>query len=153
MKSFSESGLKSELLTSLERINFVSPTPIQHKAINHLMKSDQDLIGMAHTGTGKTAAFALPIIHRTHIEIREIQSIVLCPTRELCLQITKDIENYARDLKGFRVVAVYGGSSMTQQMSALKRGCHMVVGTPGRTLDLINRKKLQLHQVRWLVLG
>lgn len=152
MKSFSESGLKPELLTSLQRINFVSPTPIQHKAISHLMSSDQDLIGMAHTGTGKTAAFALPIIHRTHIEINQIQTIVLCPTRELCLQITNDIQSYARDLKGFKVVAVYGGSSMTQQISAIKKGCHMVIGTPGRTLDLINRNKLQLNHVRWLVL-
>jgi ATP-dependent RNA helicase DeaD len=152
MKSFSESGLKSELLTSLERINFISPTPIQNKAISHLMHSDQDLIGTAHTGTGKTAAFALPIIHRTHLEIQQVQSIVLCPTRELCLQITSDIQNYTRDLKGFKVAAVYGGSSMTDQISALKRGVHMVVGTPGRTLDLINRNKLQLHQVRWLVL-
>ena len=116
MKSFSESGLKTELLKSLERINFVSPTPIQHQAITHLLKSDQDLIGMAHTGTGKTAAFALPIIHRTHLEIQEVQTIVLCPTRELCLQITNDIKSYTRDLKAFKVTAVYGGSSMDQQI-------------------------------------
>ncbi|MCB0665072.1 MAG: DEAD/DEAH box helicase [Saprospiraceae bacterium] len=152
MKSFAESGLKKELLKSLERINFVSPTPIQHQSINHLLQSDRDMIGMAHTGTGKTAAFALPIIHRTHLEIKEVQTIVLCPTRELCLQITNDIKNYTRDLRSFQTVAVYGGASMTQQISALKKGCHLVVGTPGRTLDLINRNKLRLHQVRWLVL-
>lgn len=152
MKSFSESGLKSELLKSLERINFVSPTPIQHQAINHLLQSDQDLIGMAHTGTGKTAAFALPIIHRTHLEIKKVQTIVLCPTRELCLQISKDVESYTRDLREFKVVAVYGGAPITHQINDLRKGCHMVIGTPGRTLDLINRKKLQLEQVRWVVL-
>jgi ATP-dependent RNA helicase DeaD len=152
MKSFSESGLKSELLSALDRINFVKPTPIQHKALSHLMSSEKDLIGLAHTGTGKTAAFALPILHRTQIEIKKIQAIVLCPTRELCLQITSDVEKYARDLKGFKSVAVYGGSSIVNQMSDLKKGCHMVIGTPGRTLDLINRKKLDLTHVRWVVL-
>lgn len=152
MKSFAESGLKKELLKSLERINFVSPTPIQHQSISHLLQSDQDMIGMAHTGTGKTAAFALPIIHRTHLEIREVQTIVLCPTRELCVQIANDIKNYTRDLPAFQTLAVYGGTGMNQQITALKKGCHLVVGTPGRTLDLINRNKLRLHQVRWVVL-
>ena len=152
MKLFSESGLKSELLSALDRINFVKPTPIQHKALDHLMSSEQDLIGLAHTGTGKTAAFALPILHRTHIEIKQVQTIVLCPTRELCLQITNDIEKYARDLKHFKVVAVYGGASIVNQMKDLKKGCHMVIGTPGRTLDLIKRNRLKLNHVRWVVL-
>ncbi|NND31494.1 MAG: DEAD/DEAH box helicase [Saprospiraceae bacterium] len=152
MKSFSESGLKSELLSALDRINFIKPTPIQHKALDHLMSSEKDLIGLAHTGTGKTAAFALPILHRTHIEIKQVQTIVLCPTRELCLQITNDIEQYAKDLRHFKVVAVYGGASIVKQMNDLKRGCHMVVGTPGRTLDLIKRNRLKLNHVRWVVL-
>jgi len=152
MQSFSESGLRPEILSSLARIDFLKPTPIQEKSIKHMMSSDKDLIGLAHTGTGKTAAFALPILHRTKVEDRDIQTIILCPTRELCLQITKDVATYARDLRGFRAVAVYGGASMVTQVNEIKKGCQMVVGTPGRTLDLIKRRKLKLNNVRWLVL-
>ncbi|MCL4116065.1 UNVERIFIED_CONTAM: hypothetical protein GTU68_063083 [Idotea baltica] len=152
MQSFSESGLRPEILSSLARIEFIKPTPIQEKSIKHMMSSDKDLIGLAHTGTGKTAAFALPILHRTIVEDRSIQTIILCPTRELCLQITKDVATYARDLRGFRAVAVYGGASMVSQVNEIKKGCQMVVGTPGRTLDLIKRRKLKLNNVRWLVL-
>ena len=152
MNTFTEAGLSDALLSALEDLNFVKPTPIQEQTLGLLLHSEQDLVGLAQTGTGKTAAFSLPIIHQTDLKSKNVQSIVLCPTRELCLQIGKDVESYTKYLKGFRVECIYGGTSIDRQIKALKRGCHMIVGTPGRTLDMIKRKKLNLSQVRWLVL-
>lgn len=152
METFAESGLKPALLSALRDLEFHTPTPIQVKALDYLMDGNRDLIGLAQTGTGKTAAFSLPLIHRTHLEIKQVQTLVLCPTRELCLQICRDVESYTADLGHFKTCAVYGGTSITNQIRALKRGCHMVVGTPGRTLDLIKRGYLKLDQIRWVVL-
>ncbi|MBI9038960.1 MAG: DEAD/DEAH box helicase [Bacteroidales bacterium] len=152
MDTFNETGLNQEILAAVSDLGFTTPTSVQQKAIPHLMNSTDDLIACAQTGTGKTAAFGLPLLHHTDIHSNKIQSIILCPTRELCLQITKDIESYAKHLKGFRVIPVYGGASIDTQINALNKGGQFVVGTPGRTLDLIKRKRLRLGNVRWLVL-
>ena len=152
MDTFIETGLNKEILAAVNDLGFINPTSVQQKAIPHLMTSTDDLIACAQTGTGKTAAFGLPLLHHTDINSNKIQSIILCPTRELCLQITKDIESYGKHLKGFRVIPVYGGASIEAQINALNKGGQFVVGTPGRTLDLIKRKRLRLGNVRWLVL-
>jgi ATP-dependent RNA helicase DeaD len=151
MQNFVETGLRPEILESLETIGFKTPTPIQSKTIPYILESENDLVAMAQTGTGKTAAFGLPILQKINTENNKIQSIILCPTRELCLQITRDIERFSTNLP-LSVVAVYGGEPINRQISALKRKCHMVVGTPGRVNDLINRRILDLSSVRFLVL-
>ena len=152
MDTFNETGLNQEILTAVNDLGFVTPTPIQQKVIPHLMTPHDDLIACAQTGTGKTAAFGLPLLHHTDTQSTKVQTIILCPTRELCLQIAKDIQSYSKHIKGLRVIPVYGGSSIDTQINALNKGGQFVVGTPGRTLDLIKRKRLRLANVRWLVL-
>lgn len=152
MNTFEGFGLKEGIVAAVKDLGFVEPTPIQEQAIPHLINSSQDLIASAQTGTGKTAAFGLPTIHHIDIDNRVTQALVLCPTRELCLQITKDLKSYAKNEKGLAVVAVYGGSSIDTQVKALKRGAQIVVATPGRAVDLLNRKRLKLDQVQRLIL-
>jgi ATP-dependent RNA helicase DeaD len=148
MQTFKEIGLKPELLQSLEKMGFETPTPIQAETIPYLLESDNDLVALAQTGTGKTAAFGLPVLNKINLEQREIQTIILCPTRELCLQITGDMERYS-EFMPISVVPVYGGAPIFKQISAIKQGCHVVVGTPGRVNDLINRRKLDLSGIRF----
>jgi len=152
MLTFEETGLGPELLNAIKDLGFVYPTPIQEKIIPALLKAGTDIIGLAQTGTGKTAAFGLPIIERTDHFSEKVQTLVLCPTRELCMQVTGDLTDYSRYVKNFKVVAVYGGASAELQIKSLKRGCHIVVGTPGRALDLIRRKVLNISHIKWLVL-
>lgn len=152
MDTFIESGLRSDILKAIAELGFITPTPVQKETIPQLLLSDEDIIACAQTGTGKTAAFGLPILNQIDVEDNKVQAIILSPTRELCLQISKDIANYAKFIKGFSVAAVYGGSSIETQVQALKAGCQIVVGTPGRTLDLIKRKRLVLSNIRWVVL-
>ena len=151
MNTFKETGLKPEILKSLDAMGFETPTPIQAQTIPFILESTNDLVALAQTGTGKTAAFGLPVLNKIEEERKEIQSIVLCPTRELCLQITSDLEKFNSNTN-ISVVPVYGGEPIYRQLGALKRGCHMVVGTPGRVNDLINREKLDLSSVRFLIL-
>ena len=151
--TFQETGLRPELLSALADIGFEQPTPIQEKIIPLLLEEEnRDLVALAQTGTGKTAAFGLPLLQRTDSNLSQVQILVLCPTRELCNQIAGDLESFAKHLPGVRTVAVYGGASMDTQIRALKRGAQVVVGTPGRVHDLIRRKKLILDQVQHLVL-
>lgn len=150
--TFEETGLREEILRATNELGFIQPTPIQEKMIPLVLESTKDLIALAQTGTGKTAAFGLPLIQLTDMNIQTVQTIVLCPTRELCMQITGDMEKYAKYIRNFRTVAVYGGADIRTQMKALKTGCQVVVGTPGRVLDLIKRKVLQLSHIKWLVL-
>ena len=150
--NFSELGLNESIQKSLIDINFLVPTPIQLKAIPYLLQSDQDLISLAQTGTGKTAAFGLPIIHRTNTKNKNTQSLILCPTRELCLQITKDLKSFSKYMKDLHVTSIYGGADIRKQIRELKLGSHIVVGTPGRVLDLLNKKKLELKDINILVL-
>ncbi len=152
MITFEETGLKAELLSAVQELGFITPTPIQEKIIPALLANGRDIIGLAQTGTGKTAAFGLPIIQRSDINSGKPQALVLCPTRELCIQVTGDLTAYSRFIKNFRVVAVYGGASTEIQIKDLKKGSHIVVGTPGRVLDLLKRKVLNISDIKWMVL-
>ena len=152
MITFKEQALKSEILKALKKLNFETLTPIQSKVIPHLLSSTKDLIALAQTGTGKTAAFSLPIVQQITPKSEAGQALILCPTRELCLQITEDIRNFASYLEGVEVVAVYGGERIEKQINALKKKCQIIVGTPGRTLDLLKRKKININKVKWFVL-
>lgn len=145
-------GLRKEVLSALTEMGFEQPTSIQAKAIPQIISSTQDLIGRAQTGTGKTGAFGIPIVNNLDLKSEHVQALILCPTRELCLQITKEIQNFSQHLPMVKVVPVYGGSSMDTQIFALKNKAQIVVATPGRALDLVNRKKLKLEQLQWLVL-
>ncbi len=152
MTSFEESGLSPELMKAITEKGFKVPTPIQAKTIPQILNSDGDLIALAQTGTGKTAAFGLPIIQKIDSNSKKTQAIILLPTRELCIQVAKDLEDFSKYSDKLYVVPVYGGSSIDTQIRALKRGAQIVVGTPGRTLDLIKRKKLILTDVTNVVL-
>ena len=152
MKNFSDIKLNENIAKSLDELGFISPTPIQSKTIPLLLDTKQDLIGAAQTGTGKTAAFGIPSIHLTDISDKSVQTLILCPTRELCIQITKDLKKYSKYVKGVQIVPVYGGASMETQIRALKKGSQIVVGTPGRTKDMIKRKKLSLGSIDRVVL-
>ncbi len=152
MNNFSEIGLQDNLLKAVKELGFEIPTPIQVKTIPLLLSSSRDLIALAQTGTGKTAAFGLPALQLTDTENKSPQTIILCPTRELCLQIAKDFSTYSKYMKGIGVVAVYGGSSIDTQIRALNKGAQIVVGTPGRTNDLIRRKRLKLGNIQRVIL-
>ena len=152
MKNFSDIKLNENIAKSLDELGFISPTPIQSKTIPLLLDTKQDLIGAAQTGTGKTAAFGIPSIHLTDISDKSVQTLILCPTRELCIQITKDLKKYSKYVKGIQIVPVYGGASMETQIRALKKGSQIVIGTPGRTKDMIKRKKLSLVSIDRVVL-
>lgn len=150
--NFNETQLIKPIKLAIEELGFTTLTPIQEKTINLLLESNQDLIGLAETGTGKTAAFGLPLLNKTELNNKLVQTIILSPTRELCMQITKDLENYSKYMQNISIAAVYGGVSIETQISKLKKGAQIVVGTPGRTVDLIKRKALKLKDVRFLVL-
>jgi ATP-dependent RNA helicase DeaD len=152
MLTFKELGLSQEVLKALEDLNFINPTPIQEQAIPHLLSDQSDFVGLAQTGTGKTAAFGLPMLSKINMNARVPEALILCPTRELCLQITKDIESYGKYLKPDGVVAVYGGADIRRQMKQIKDGASVIVATPGRLLDLIQRKALSLANVQIVVL-
>ena len=149
--TFEELGLREEVLKSLKELGFEAPTPIQEQAIPHLMKDDCDFVGLAQTGTGKTAAFGLPLINSINTKSNRPQGLIICPTRELCLQITRDLEIFAKHVK-CPVVSVYGGADIRRQMTQIKKGVSIIVATPGRLLDLIKRKAIQLSEVQNVVL-
>ena len=152
MNNFKETQLDSNILKAISEMGFKTPTPIQAKTIPHLMNSNQDLIATAQTGTGKTAAFGLPSIHLTDLKYNDTQTLVLCPTRELCIQIAKDLAKYSKFVAGINILAVYGGSDIKTQIRSLNRGAHIVIGTPGRTKDLIKRKKLNISRIARIIL-
>ncbi len=145
-------GLKDEILQSITELGFEKPTEIQEKVIPEILKSDQDIIGLAQTGTGKTAGFGLPLIQQIDVNNKDIQALILCPTRELCLQIARDLKKYSRYTEQFKTVAVYGGANIETQIRGLNTNPQVIVGTPGRTLDLIKRRKLKPAKIKWLVL-
>lgn len=152
MNTFKEMGLNLSLLQAVEDLGFKNPSAVQQQAIPKIINSDRDLIALAQTGTGKTAAFGLPILEQLSSFTKSVQAIIICPTRELCLQITKDLESYSKYLRDIKVQAVYGGADAKKQIDGLKRNPQIVVGTPGRTLDLINRKALKINDIKWVVL-
>lgn len=150
--TFSDLGLRSQVVKAVTDMGFEQPTPIQEKAIPHLLKSESDFVGLAQTGTGKTAAFGLPLVHRITSSQRFPKGLVICPTRELCLQIANDLKNFSKNEKSVTVEAVYGGTDIRRQMKAIKDGVAIVVATPGRLVDLINRKAVNLTEVECVVL-
>jgi ATP-dependent RNA helicase DeaD len=152
MTLFNEMGLRSEILQAIEELGFEQPTPIQEKTVPFLLEKKQDMVALAQTGTGKTAAFGLPILQQIDSTQKAIQALILSPTRELALQIASDVNNYSKHLPKINVAVVYGGADIRKQINELERGVQIVVGTPGRTLDLIKRKKLKVNEIRWLVL-
>lgn len=152
MTTFKDFGLNPMILQALAEIGFEKPTPIQSATIPHLINSKKDLIGLAQTGTGKTAAFSLPIIQQLDDRENRVQSLILCPTRELALQITSDIEKYIKYSPTVKVAAVFGGERIDKQIRALARKPQIVAGTPGRINDLIKRRVLKVDSIKWLVL-
>lgn len=152
MNLFSESGLSPEIIKAVSELGYESPTEIQKQTIPFILSDIRDLIALAQTGTGKTAAFSLPILDMIDDTSRKIQLLVLAPTRELALQIAKDVKNYTKYLPNVKTVAVYGGSSITDQIRNLRDKPQIIVGTPGRVIDLINRKALDFSNIHWLVL-
>jgi ATP-dependent RNA helicase DeaD len=149
---FETLGLNNELLRGIEKLGFDQPTPIQEKVIPLLLANDTDLVGLAQTGTGKTGAFGLPLIHRLDLNRKVTQGIILCPTRELCVQITSDLKEFGVGLPSLNIAAVYGGAAILPQMRQLKVGAQIVVATPGRLLDLMNRGVLDTAGIRQVVL-
>ena len=152
MSTFSELGLKEPIIKALADLGYEKPTVIQEKAIPQIISSNTDLKAFAQTGTGKTAAFSLPILELLDSNSGNVQAIILSPTRELAVQIGNNIKDFCKYLPDVKVTTVYGGSSMEDQIRSLKRGSQIVVGTPGRTVDLIKRRALKLGNVKWLVL-
>ena len=142
---FKDLGLPKDIQKAVDKLGFTTPSEIQEKAIPILAEGKQDFVGLAQTGTGKTAAFGLPLIQHTDFESRDTQGLVICPTRELCMQITKDLVAFAKYQANPNIVSVYGGASISDQIRLIKKGAHIVVATPGRLLDLINRKAIQHH--------
>ena len=152
MVLFNEMGLADPILKAVSELGFTEPTPIQEKVIPHLIGEKQDLIALAQTGTGKTAAFGLPLIQNADMSDPSVQALILCPTRELCMQITSDLQDFSKHTKRFHVIPVYGGAPIDKQIQKIRRGAQIVVGTPGRVRDLIERKILKIEKIRWLVL-
>ena len=152
MSKFKEIGVAKDLCKGINEMGFINPTEVQEQSIPFLLVENRDLISLAQTGTGKTAAFGLPVIQKTELKNKYVQSIILCPTRELCIQICKDLETYSKYVSGIKILAVYGGTNIDTQIKSLNKGVHIVVGTPGRTKDLIKRKVLKLELVDKVVL-
>ncbi|MDQ3551340.1 MAG: DEAD/DEAH box helicase [Bacteroidota bacterium] len=149
---FQELGLDPKLLKAIEELGFTEPTTIQEKAIPVLLSGTKDLIGLAQTGTGKTAAFGLPLLQLVESKDKHPQALIICPTRELCMQIVNDIEKYKKYTTSVNVLAVYGGTSISMQIRDIRRGIHIIVATPGRLIDLIERKAINLEKIKYVVL-
>lgn len=152
MNKFEKFGIREELVRAIKELGFEKLTPIQEQSIPILKSGNRDFIGLAQTGTGKTAAFGLPLIELLDINSKIIQALILAPTRELCVQISNDLENYCKYLPGVKIVAVYGGASIETQISRIKKGVHIVVATPGRLTDLIRRKKIDISTIKYVIL-
>ncbi|MBN2332973.1 MAG: DEAD/DEAH box helicase [Deltaproteobacteria bacterium] len=151
MNTFADFGINNEILKSLSSLGFQEPTPVQAKVIPLMLERQSDLVSLAQTGTGKTAAFGLPLIQLTDTNSRQTQALVLCPTRELCVQVARDLTAFCRYIEGIMVLAVYGGANIEPQIRALRRGAQIIVATPGRLNDLINRGNVNISGVRYVV--
>lgn len=152
MKNFEELGVSEPLLKAITELGFTTPMPIQEMVIPHLLDEDNDVIGLAQTGTGKTAAFGLPLLQRVNVDEDRTQAIVIAPTRELCLQIAGDLADFAKYIDNLRILPVYGGSSIESQIRSLRKGVQVIVATPGRLIDLIKRGVVHLDDVNTVVL-
>ncbi len=152
MKTFEELGVSPEIRRAIEEMGYENPMPVQEEVIPYLLGENNDVVALAQTGTGKTAAFGLPLIQQINVKNRVPQSLILCPTRELCLQIAGDLNDYSKYIDGLKVLPVYGGSSIDSQIRSLKRGVHIIVATPGRLLDLMERKTVSLSTISNVVM-
>ena len=152
MNKFEALGFNNAIVKAVTELGFESPTPIQEKVIPVLLEGNTDLVALAQTGTGKTAAFGLPLTHLVDFTSRETQAVIICPTRELCMQITRDLQSYTKFIDGANIVAIYGGASIDNQSRDIKRGAQIVVATPGRLNDMIDRRRVNLTNVRYAVL-
>ncbi len=152
MASFEELGVGGEILQGLEALGFTAPTPIQEKVIPALLQQSRDVVGLAQTGTGKTAAFGIPLLQLCDPAAKKTQGLVLCPTRELCVQVARDMASFGKFVKGVKVRAVYGGARIDVQIKELRQGAHIVVATPGRLHDLIRRRAVDISALRLVVL-
>jgi ATP-dependent RNA helicase DeaD len=150
--TFHDLGINEKIVKAVDDLGFTEPTKIQEKAIPVLISGTKDFIGLAQTGTGKTAAFGLPLLHLTEPKTKSPEALIICPTRELCLQIVKEMENFKKYMPHVNIVAVYGGSSIGMQIRDLKRGVQIVVATPGRLIDLIEREAIKLQEIKYVVL-
>lgn len=152
MTTFDQLGVAAPLLKAIGELGFEHPMPIQEMVIPHLLEKEGDVVGLAQTGTGKTAAFGLPLLQRTDYDSTDTQALVIAPTRELCLQIAGDLADFAKYLDGVRIIPVYGGSSIESQIRAIRKGAQVIVATPGRLIDLIKRGVVKLDHVRTVIL-
>ena len=152
MKTFEELGVSEEIRRAIEEMGYAYPMPVQEEVIPYLLENGHDVVALAQTGTGKTAAFGLPLIQKTDVGDNRPQSLILCPTRELCLQIAGDLNDYSKYVDGLKVLPVYGGSSIESQIRSLKKGVHIIVATPGRLLDLMKRRTVSLATVSNVVM-
>lgn len=152
MQSFETLGLAGEIVEAVKRLGFETPTPVQSKAIPVLLEAHRDVVALAQTGTGKTAAFGLPLVQLIDEDDTTTQALVLAPTRELCIQISNDFENFSRSVKRLNIVPVYGGASIADQIRKIRKGAQIIVATPGRLMDLLGRRAVNLAEIRYLVL-
>ena len=152
MSSFQELGLSSAMLETIQQLGFETPTPVQEKAIPYLLTENRDLVALAQTGTGKTAAFGLPLVELCSNDIKATQALILAPTRELCMQISGDLNKFSDKVKPLNIVPVYGGASITDQIRKIRRGAHIIVATPGRLMDLMERKVINIESIRFVIL-
>ncbi|MCF6185358.1 MAG: DEAD/DEAH box helicase, partial [Bacteroidales bacterium] len=150
--TFDTMGFSPELLKGIEDLKFENPTPVQEKIIPIVLKTEHDIVGLAQTGTGKTAAFGLPIIEQINFSERSVQVLILSPTRELCMQISSDFQDFSKYIQGLRIVPGYGGAPIVNQIKALKKGPQIIVATPGRMLDLIKRKAAKIDYIKTVIL-
>lgn len=152
MNTFQDLGLNEDLLQAITDMGFTKPSEVQDKAIPILLEEDTDLVALAQTGTGKTAAFGFPMLQKIDVDSRTTQGLILSPTRELCLQITNEMKQYGKYCKGLNVVAIYGGASITDQAKQVKRGAQIIVATPGRMKDMISRRLVDISKIEFSVL-
>ena len=151
MQAFQNLGINDDILEGLSTLGFTKPTKVQEEVIPLMLEKQCDLVTLAQTGTGKTAAFGIPIIQLVNPQLKQTQALVLCPTRELCMQVAKDLETYGKHIKQLKILSVYGGARIDQQMNSLRKGVQIVVATPGRLKDLLNRKAANLTQIKFVV--
>mgnify|MGYP001382735978 CR=1 FL=1 len=152
MNTFDELGLQDNILKAIKELGFETPMPVQEAVIPRIIENTTDIVALAQTGTGKTAAFGLPLLQLIDPDNKKTQALILSPTRELCMQIASDLNNYSKYLPNIKVTAVYGGASIETQAKQIKTGTQIISATPGRTLDMIMRKYADLSEVRFLVL-
>ena len=152
LKTFADLGVDETFLRGISEMGFVHPMPIQEMVIPHLLEKEGDVVGLAQTGTGKTAAFGLPVLQRINVELSVPQALVIAPTRELCLQIAGDLADFSKYADRIKILPVYGGSSIESQIRTLGKGVQVIVATPGRLIDLIKRGVVKLDNVHTVIL-